>query len=105
MSSPSQCSSTDMRRSFLVAPVHFLARQAEAATKDSIRRFVTRSQPKHLCGAVIAECSYRERALVRERRQLAIVREGPARPRPARRIRLISAPPRAFCQSFFLGWL
>ena len=47
MSSPSQGSSISMIPSILAAAAHSPTRQAEAANKDSISPFVTRSQPKH----------------------------------------------------------
>ncbi len=39
-----------MMPSFLAAAAHSPAHQAEAANKDSIGRFITRSQRKHQAG-------------------------------------------------------
>ena len=47
MSSPNQCSAIALMPSFLTAAAYASILQA-AVNKDSIRRFVTRLQPKHL---------------------------------------------------------
>ncbi len=48
MSSPSQGSVSALMPSFLTAAAYASILLAAAVNKDSIRRFITRSQPKHL---------------------------------------------------------
>ena len=62
MSSPSQGSVNAMMPSFLAAAARVPAGQAAAVTavnKDSIRRFITRSQPKHHVAHVLEQAIQR----------------------------------------------